>query len=139
MNPPLIPQEQLDAAQARYFQQHPTPAMKLVALAKARPELTAKELGVLVGYGAAWARKVLKQANVPYAGRKAIVLATAATPCKCCGHPRGGPAAMNARQPSHCPGGVIHHNHWSHPVPKWICESPHCTVPGCDCTRFVKP
>lgn len=140
MNPPsLIDPEALRASQAKYFAEHPTPQMVLIAHAQAHPELTAKQLGKFVGFGAAWARKVLKQANVPYSGRKLPPKITAATLCKRCSHAKGGARALSLHQESHCEGGWIHiPGHWSNPGSKYICETAHC-IPGCDCKGFQKP
>jgi hypothetical protein len=138
MNANLIDPEALRQSQERYFREHPTPQMILIAHAKAHPELTAKQLGVFVGYGERWVRKVLRDANIALPGARGRVKISAATPCKACGHAKGGPAAMNARQPSHCEGGWIHiAGRWPNQV-RHICEGPHC-IEGCPCPGFVKP
>jgi hypothetical protein len=139
MNPPLIDPEALRVSQEKYFSQHPTPAIHLLAYYREHPGASVTEMARASGYGKSWVRKILRDNGIALPGHKGRQKVNAATPCARCQHVKGGPAAMNARQPSHCPGGVIHRNHWSHPVPRWICEGPHCCVENCDCGGFEKP
>jgi hypothetical protein len=136
---PLFPQEQLDAAQARYYEQNPTTAMRLLSYCREHPGASVTEMARASGYGKSWVRKILRDNGIALPGHKGRVKVLASTLCAGCNHQKGGPAAMNARQASHCPGGTIHRNDWSHPEPRWICEGPHCCVEGCDCEGFQKP
>jgi hypothetical protein len=139
MSPPLIPQEALDESQRRYYAAHPTPAMCLLNYYRQHPSASVTEMARASGYGKSWVRKILRDNGIALPGHKGRQKVLASTLCRGCNHPKGGPAAMNARQPSHCPGGTIHRRHWSHPVPRWICEGPHCCVEGCNCGGFEKP
>ncbi len=60
----LIPEEVLEAARKKYYEQNPTPAMVLVKTAHENPGASVSELAVITGHSRSWTRKVLMAAGI---------------------------------------------------------------------------